>query len=137
MNRPVNIGVSHRIGRYSDAVEIPAGARVLYLSGTPGLDAASGDVPADFAAQAELAWSNVARILEAAGMGIGDIVKVTQHLVRQDDLAAYRPIRAKWLDGHEPASMLTFLPALVWPQMLIELEVVAAKAEPPGDVRTP
>ena len=38
MGRPVNVGVAARIGKYSDAVEITAGARQLHISGTPGID---------------------------------------------------------------------------------------------------
>lgn len=127
MNRPINAGVATRIGSYSDAVEIPAGKRLLFVSGTPGLDPASGQLPEGFAAQAELAWNNVHAILAAAGMGLEDIVKLTQTLVRREDLAAYRDIRTRNLGTHRPASMLVFVPELVWPNMLIELEVVAAK----------
>lgn len=123
----INIGVAHRVGTYSDAALLAPGARVLLISGTPGLDGDSGQLPASFEAQAELAWQNVTRILAAADMGIADIAKVTHHLVRREDLAAYREIRSRYLGQHQPASMLTFLPGLVWPNMLIELEVIAAR----------
>ena len=63
---------------------------------------------------------------KALFLGVEHIVKLTQHLVRREDLVAYRDIRARHLGDCEPASMLTFLPGLVWPEMLIELEVVAA-----------
>ena len=78
-------------------------------------------------AQAELAWQNVVDILAAADMRVENIVNLTQHLIRRDDLGSYRDIRSKYLGTHEPSSMLTFLPELVWPDMLIELEVVAAE----------
>lgn len=123
----INIGVASRVGTYSDAALLAPGARVLLISGTPGLDGDSGQLPASFEAQAELAWQNVTRILAAADMGIADIAKVTHHLVRREDLAAYREIRSRYLGQHQPASMLTFLPGLVWPNMLIELEVIAAR----------
>jgi len=127
MKRFVNVGVAARIGTYSDAVEVVDGRRVLYLSGTPGLEATSGTIPETFADQAELAWNNVKAILSDAGMEIEDIVKLTQYLVRREDLAAYRDVRTRHLGAHRPASMLAFLPELVWPNMLIELEVVAVK----------
>ncbi|MEQ8230635.1 MAG: RidA family protein [Gammaproteobacteria bacterium] len=126
MNIIRNAGVARHIGRYSDAVEVVDAKRILYVSGTPGIEAARGDLPADFVQQAELAWENVIAILGAANMGVEHIVKLTQHLVRREDLVAYRDIRARHLGDCEPASMLTFLPGLVWPEMLIELEVVAA-----------
>ena len=70
---------------------------------------------------------NIVRILAEADMGVEDIVKLTQHLIRRDDLTVYRDIRTRYLGTCAPASMLTFLPELVWPDMLIELEVVAAQ----------
>ena len=127
MNRMVNAGVAERIGTYSDAVEITPGKRMLYISGTPGLSAETGQVPEAFVDQAELAWKNIKAILAEAGMGVENIVKLTQYLIRRDDLAAYRDIRSRHLGPSRPASMLLFVPELVWPNMLIELEAVAAK----------
>jgi 2-iminobutanoate/2-iminopropanoate deaminase len=129
MTRARNVGVAARVGTYSDAVEneIPSARRILYISGTPGLDRSSGKLPESFAEQAELAWSNIELILAEAAMGVEDIVKLTQHLLRREDLATYRDIRTRHLGDCRPASMLTFLPELIWPDMLIELEVVAAK----------
>jgi enamine deaminase RidA (YjgF/YER057c/UK114 family) len=127
MNIAHNVGVASRIGTYSDGVETRPGVRWLMTSGTPGIDA-QGKLPDDFSAQAILAWENVLRIVADAGMGVEDIVKVTQSLIRRSDLEAYRPIRTRYLGDARPALMLSFVQELVWPGMLIELEVVAAKA---------
>ena len=126
MNQQHNVGVAARIGTYSDAIEVPSGARWLISAGTPGITQ-DGKVPEDFAEQATLAWENVIRILNNADMGVQDIVKITQYLTRRSDLEAYRPIRSKFLGDARPASMLSFVEELIWPQMLIELEVIAAK----------
>ena len=127
MNVKRNAGIARHIGSYSDAVEISDAKRILYVSGTPGIDGDSGKLPESFSEQADLAWKNVIRILGEADMGVEDIVKLTQHLIRREDLQAYREIRSRHLGECAPASMLTILPGLVWPNMLIELEVVAAK----------
>lgn len=66
-------------------------------------------------------------MLQVAGMGVEDIVKITQYLTRRSDLEAYRPIRSKYLGAARPASMLSFVDELVWPNMLFELEIIAAK----------
>ena len=126
MNQQHNVGVAARIGTYSDAIEVSSGARWLISAGTPGITQ-DGKVPEDFAEQATLAWENVIRILNNADMGVHDIVKITQYLTRRSDLEAYRPIRSKFLGDARPASMLSFVAELIWPQMLIELEVIAAK----------
>jgi enamine deaminase RidA (YjgF/YER057c/UK114 family) len=127
MNIAHNVGVASRIGTYSDGVETRPGVRWLMTSGTPGIDA-QGKLPDDFSAQANLAWENVLRIVADAGMGVEDIVKINQSLIRRSDLEAYRPIRTRYLGDARPALMLSFVQELVWPGMLIELEVVAAKA---------
>ncbi|UCH47120.1 MAG: RidA family protein [Betaproteobacteria bacterium] len=127
MNVKRNVGIARHVGSYSDAVEIIDAKRILYVSGTPGIDSDSGELPETFSEQADLAWKNVIKILGEADMGVEDIVKLTQHLVRREDLQSYREIRSRYLGECAPASMLTILPGLVWPNMLIELEVVAAK----------
>ena len=127
MKRLIDAGVARHVGNYSDAVLLENPSRLLYASGTPGIDDNSGELPADFEAQANLAWRNILTILAAADMDASNIVKLTQHLLRREDLAAYRDIRSQYLGDNRPASMLTILPGLVWPEMLIELEVVAAK----------
>lgn len=121
-----NAGVAQRIGTYSDAIEVPDNARWLMTAGTPGLRA-DGTLPEDFSEQATLAWENVIAILRTADMSIRDIVKVTHYLIRRSDLEAYRPIRSRFLGDARPASMLSFVTGLVWPEMLIELEIVAAR----------
>ena len=125
-NKCIDVGVASKLGKYSDAVLVEGGKRWLHTSGTPGL-AADGSLPPDFDTQARLAWTHVIAMLDAAGMDIGDIVKLTQSLTRPDDLGAYRAIRNDYLGEARPASMLTFVSGLVMPGMLIELEVVAAQ----------
>lgn len=118
-----------RSARYSDAIEVPAGARWLVTSGTPGLRL-DGSLPDDIAGQSEQAWIHIEAMLERAGMGVGDIVKLTQYLLRAEDIAGYARVRARFLKGARPASMLLVVPALVRPDFLIEIEAVAARAVP-------
>jgi enamine deaminase RidA (YjgF/YER057c/UK114 family) len=118
-----NIGVASQIGKYSDAVEVPAG-RLLLLSGTPGLSP-GGSLPETFEAQAEQAWRNVFDLLKQADMGPEHLVKVTHYLTDAKYIPAYSAIRSKWLEDRRPASMLLVVPALVWPQILIEIEAYA------------
>jgi 2-iminobutanoate/2-iminopropanoate deaminase len=127
MNKQHNVGIAEKIGIYSDAVEIPKDARWLITSGAPGIKP-DGTLPEDFETQAVLAWENIIRTLHAADMTIQDIVKITQYLIHRSDLEPYRRIRSKYLGDARPASMLSFVDGLVWPNVLIEIEVVAAKA---------
>lgn len=127
MNTVRNIGVAAKIGTYSDAIEVSPNARWLITSGTPGITL-EGKLPEDFATQATLAWEHCLRMLRAAEMDVGDIVKITQYLTRPADLEAYRPIRNRFLGDARPASMLSFVSELVWTAMYFELEVTAAKS---------
>lgn len=120
-----DIGIANQIGKYSDAVEVAGPGRLLFLSGTPGLTN-DGHLPESFEEQAEQAWKNVFALLERAGMGRENLVKVSQYLVRTDDIPRYGPIRSKWLGDHRPASMLAIIPGLVRPDFLIEIEAYAA-----------
>ena len=111
---------------YSHAVEAPAGARLLYVSGQLGV-APDGSVPSDFAGQAEQAFLNVVAILKEASMGPGDLVRINTYLTDSADIGAYREIRDRHLAGHEAASTMLVISALAQPRFKIEVEAVAAK----------
>jgi enamine deaminase RidA (YjgF/YER057c/UK114 family) len=102
---------------------VPAGRDQIIVSGTPGLDE-NGAIPADFADEARQAWRNVATILGRAGASLGDVVSVRQYLTRAEDIKAYTAVRKEMIT-HEPAFMLLVVDALVWPQIHVEIEVVA------------
>ena len=125
-NNIINIGVASQIGKYSDAIAVPANARWLYTSGTPGL-ALDGNLPDDLAGQAEIAWTHIVAMLQKADMGMNDLVKVTHYLLHAEDIPAYVQVRAKFLGDARPASMLLIVPALVKPNFLLEIEAIAAK----------
>jgi 2-iminobutanoate/2-iminopropanoate deaminase len=114
------------IGRYSHGVLVPSGAKLLFISGQVGIDP-NGTVPSGFADQARSAWRNLLAILEAAGMGPDNLVKVTHYLTRPSDLPAYREVRASMAGDARPASMLVFVPALADPRWLFEIEAIAAQ----------
>jgi enamine deaminase RidA (YjgF/YER057c/UK114 family) len=123
-----NIGIAAQIGAYSDAVETGPNLRWLLTSGTPGLQM-NGDLPGDIAGQAELAWKHILRMLARAEMTVADVVKVTQYLTRAEDIPAYSKVRTRFLGEATPASMLLVVSQLVRPEFLVEVEIIAAKAE--------
>lgn len=87
-----DIGDSHQIGKYSDAVEVPQNLRWLFTSGTPALEIL-GTLPADITGQIELAWKHILSVLEQANMDLTDVVTVTQCLTRAEDIVAYAKVR--------------------------------------------
>lgn len=121
-----DIGIAQQIGLYSDAIETKPNLRWLMTSGTPGFVEAD-KIPSDITGQSELAWENALRALSKADMTVSDIVKVTQYLTRADDIKAYAQVRTRFLGSARPASMLLVIPQLVWPNLLVEVEIIAAK----------
>ena len=119
-----DIGVASHIGQYSDAIESGPG-RMLFTSGTPGLTP-EGHLPDSFEGQADQAWKNILEILKRANMGPEHIVRVAQYLIRVEDIPRYKPIRSKYLGDNRPAFMLSLVSGLIWPNVLIEIEVTAA-----------
>ena len=62
-------------------------------------------------------------------MALADVVKVTQYLTRAEDIAAYAKVRSCFLGDIEPASMVLVIPQLVRPDFIVEVDVIAAKAQ--------
>lgn len=112
--------------RYSQAVLAPQNSEWLYISGQVGCDR-ERNVVEGFKAQAELAWGNLVGILNSAGFGVEDLVKVTVLLTRAEDVPASREIRDRALGGAEPASTLMIVAGLATPAILFEVEGVAAR----------
>ena len=117
--------VAAPFGPYSHAVEVPEGSRLLYISGEVGV-LPDGTVPEGIEAQAEACWRNIIAILADAGMGVGDLVKITTYLVRPEDVAAAGAARAKYFGDARPGSATIIVKALVRPEWLIEIEAIAA-----------
>jgi len=114
-------------GRYVHGIEVPATARLLFVSGQAGVDR-TRKVGATIEKQCELAWKNLVAVLKEAGMGPQDIVRVNVYLTDPRYVEAYRNARDKFIKGNPPASTLLIVTALVDPSMLVEIEAVAAKA---------
>ena len=119
--------VAPPFSRYSHGVEAPDNARWLHVSGQVGVTP-EGNVLGGAEAQIEQAWRNVLSVLEAAGMGPRDLVKVTTFLIDRADLPIARAVRDRMLQGAEPASTLLFVAGLASPEWQVEIEAIAAAA---------
>jgi enamine deaminase RidA (YjgF/YER057c/UK114 family) len=90
-----------------------------------------GSVPASIEEQTELVWQNILAVLADAGMGIGDVVKITSFLTRHENFQRFAQVRARFLGSHRPASTLLVISSLARPEFLVEVEAIAAKAPAP------
>jgi 2-iminobutanoate/2-iminopropanoate deaminase len=75
-----------------------------------------------------LAWRMSRAWLAKDGITVTDIVKVTQYLTRTEDIMAYAAVRTRLLSNHRPTSMLVVIRQLVCLELLVEVEIVAARA---------
>jgi len=111
---------------YSNAVRVAAGD-LLFISGQVAWDENGQLVGAgDGAAQSRQAFGNLGKILDAYGATFDDVVKVTVYVTDFsffDELSALR--QSLWRNGG-PASAILLVSGLVQPELLVEVEAVAA-----------
>jgi reactive intermediate/imine deaminase len=100
---------------------------LILVSGQVGIDDAGELVSLDdFETQADQAFRNLARVLEAAGSGLDRVAKVTIFLT---DMAANFPkvveLRRKWFSPPYPADTIVQVESLYRPEVLLEIEAIA------------
>ncbi len=89
-----------RIGPYSQAVR--AGG-LIYTAGQVGIDPASGKVAGDtFAAQARQAFTNLRTLLEDAGSGMDQVVKVTCFVTEAEAFSTLNELFAEFFPAGPP-----------------------------------
>ena len=89
------------IGPYSHAVR---SGNLLFLSGQTPLDPATGQlVDGPIGAQTERVFDNLASVLAAAGLALGNVVKVNVFLRDMDDFEGMNAVYAQRFGDHRPA----------------------------------
>lgn len=111
-------------GGYSQAVAISGAQRFLIISGQIP-ETITGDVPADFPIQARLVWRNVLAQLDAAGMSVSNLVKITTFLASRKFAIENREIRQEVLGAHRPA-VTVIIAGIFDEKWLLEIEATAA-----------
>jgi enamine deaminase RidA (YjgF/YER057c/UK114 family) len=106
-------------------VVIPAGQKLVFLSGQLGIDA-EGAVPPDCAGQARLAFDNIAAVLREAGLGLEHIVRINAFVSGREHLKPYMDVRNTLFAEPLPASTLMIVAGFARPEFFIEIETVAA-----------
>jgi 2-iminobutanoate/2-iminopropanoate deaminase len=119
--------VAAPMGTYSHAVRVETGDAVwIHVSGQIANDLEGKLVgPGDLRAQTRQVFENLKAILEANGATFADVVKIGTFLTTLDDLAGMRGIRAEYLTAEPPASTAVQVVALVVPDAMIEVDLVA------------
>lgn len=114
------------MGAYSHTAVVPGGSELVFVSGQVGMRL-DGSVPGTFAEQADVVFGNVLACLAAHGLGVEAIVKLQAFIVAGQDVKLMREIRRRHFGNHRPASTTFFVPQLVSPDFLLEVEAIAVK----------
>ena len=110
------------VGPYSQAID--AGGFV-FVSGQLGMDPETGNLAEGVEAQAGKALANIAAILEAAGLEMKDVVKVTIFLTDMGDFPKVNEVYAAHFSEPWPARACVAVAGL--PKgALVEMECIAA-----------
>ncbi len=115
-------GLPEPISHYTDAVLV---GDLLFVSGCVPVDANGSLVPGDVVTQAQQVFRNIGLVLDAAGAGFGDVVKVTVFLTDIDDRPAVNTVRQEVFGASRPASTLVEVSRLAIPGARIEVEAIA------------
>ena len=110
------------IGPYSQAVKANG---FIYASGQIAIDPATQQViTGDVAAQTDRVLRNLSEILEAAGSGLGKVVKSTVFLKDINDFTAMNGVYGKYFSSAPPARS-TVEVARLPKDVLVEIDVIA------------
>jgi 2-iminobutanoate/2-iminopropanoate deaminase len=110
------------IGAYSQAVKANG---FVFVSGQVAIDPATQQViVGDAAAQTDRVLRNLSEILEAAGSGLGKVVRATVFLKDMNDFTAMNEVYGKYFSSAPPARS-TVGAARLPKDVLVEIDVIA------------
>lgn len=99
---------------------------LVFVSGQAGVgDDGTIVGPGDFDRQADQAFRNLERALQAADSGLDRIAKVTIYLTSMTHFPKIVELRRRWFSPPYPADTIVEVSALYSPEAMIEIEAVA------------
>jgi len=113
--------------KYAHAVEVEAGARIVFCSGQLGIGR-DGVIPDDVEAQARLCFRAIQAVLGEAAMSLGDLVRLNACVASAQYLGGYMKVRDEFVGNPPPASTLMVVQGFSRPEFKVEIEAVAARA---------
>lgn len=118
-------GIRPPFAKYSHAVEVPDGMRLVFCSGQLGIGADDA-IPADTGEQARLCFANIAAILSEAGMGLDNIVRINAYVTGREHMKPYMAVRDELFSEPAPASTLMIVSGFTREEFTVEIEALAA-----------
>jgi 2-iminobutanoate/2-iminopropanoate deaminase len=122
--RNPNDGIYAATSDYVHAIEVRQPDRLVFVSGTMGLDEA-GAAGVDLDSQLQLIWSNLTRILAEAQMTADNIVRLTSYLRDASFAEANQNARVAALGARRVPTTAIVVKTLR-EDWLVEIEITAA-----------
>jgi len=120
---------------YTHVVEVSGPVKTIYVSGQIAFDRNGALVgPGDMKAQAEQVFKNLEAALKVAGATFSDVVKMNTYTTDMSQIQAVRDVRTRYFGTATPASTLVQVVHLARPELMLEVEVIAAVPERPSVV---
>lgn len=112
---------------YSPAVVTEGATRTIWVAGHTGaVDDAGKSLAGDFDAQCRQTFRNIDKTLAAAGAKLSDIVTMTVFLIDARYTTRMTELRTEIFGKDFPASAAITVAGLAQPEMMIEIQCVAA-----------
>ena len=112
-------------GNYSNLAVIPAGKKLLSISGQIGNDI-EGNVAESLEDQYRLALKNIKLIVESQGGTKNDIAKITVFIIDEPDWKKIKTAGDEFLPSSRPSMSFIYVKGLFRPDIKVEIEALAA-----------
>jgi enamine deaminase RidA (YjgF/YER057c/UK114 family) len=124
----VNPDTLHRNPAYSQAAIIDPSARLVYVGGQNAVNQKGEIVGDTISDQTVQAMNNLVAALEACGVSLKDVFKMTIYIVQGQPLQEGFMVAQQFhdLSTHPPTISGIFVAGLAHPDFLLEIEAVAA-----------
>jgi len=83
-------------------------------------------VPGTIEEQTRLTLNHIGKVLAAAGMGFGDVVKCTVHLADINEFDRFNKVYSEFFPGVRPAR--TTVQSVLWGGIKVQIDCVARKS---------
>ena len=98
---------------------------LVFVAGQTGRHPKTGELGKDIREQTRNTLERIKTILAAAGTSLDNVLTVTTHLTKREDVAAYNEEYAKYFPADKPARTTVTVASLNNPELVIEITVTA------------
>ncbi len=125
LHDPVPLGYSH-------TAHVPAGTDLVFVAGQSGSGADGAVVSTDFTDQVRQTYANLGVALDAHGLDLSHVVQLRTYVVDHglDKLGPIGEAMQERWGGNPPLNTLIGVAGLALPDMLFEVDAVAARPAP-------